>query len=441
VSNPAGSALSSVATLTVGAVPVITQQPQSLAATPGATVLFSVVATGGGLTYQWRFNSNSLPGQTSATLTLNNVQLGNVGAYSVVISNQYGVTTSANGYLAMTGPSITLQPQSQTNYAGTTAMFSVTAGGDAPLSYQWRKSGVNLSSATNSILALPNAQPADNDNYNVVVGNPVGSVTSLVATLTVIVPVQISRQPISQTSGPGSNVTFAVVATGTGTLHYQWRFNGTNLLSNPTATSSNLMLTNVQLTDNGTYSVVVSDDISSITSSNATLTVLVKPVITVQPTNVAVFPGGNATFFIEASGTTPISFRWRRGGLTFTNGIIISTPTNSTLTVTNVQLTNDGNVFNVALTNIAGSAAALSSNAVLTVLMPPVLSDPQVLPDGAFRMFLQGNANRSYGIEISSNLANWSTLTTLNYTNGRMPVLDATATNAPQRFYRARLVP
>jgi hypothetical protein len=56
-------------------------------------------------------------------------------------------------------------------------------------------------------------------------------------------------------------------------------------------------------------------------------------------------------------------------------------------------------------------------------------------------MFLQGNVNRSYAIEISSNLANWGTLTTLSYTNGRMPFTDATATNATQRFYRARLVP
>jgi hypothetical protein len=214
-----------------------------------------------------------------------------------------------------------------------------------------------------------------------------------------------------------------------------------NLSGNPTANSASLMLTNVQLTQSGNYSVVISDDLSSIVSSNATLTVLVKPVITVQPTNVAVLPGGNATFYIEASGTPPMSFRWRRGGLTFTNALIINTPTSSTLTMTNVQLTNDGNTFNVAVTNIAGSAASLSSNAVLTVLTRPVLSSPQVLPNGTFQMLLQGNTNRSYFIDISSNLTTWGTLTTLNYTNGRMPVVDATATNAPQRFYRARLVP
>src|SRR5262249_30896679 len=72
VSNPAGSVLSDVATLSVGAKPVVTQQPQSLAASPGATVLFTVVATGGGLTYQWRFNNGNLPGETNATLMLNN---------------------------------------------------------------------------------------------------------------------------------------------------------------------------------------------------------------------------------------------------------------------------------------------------------------------------------------------------------------------------------
>src|SRR5439155_15658286 len=83
ISNPGGSVLSAPATLTVSAPPNITQQPQSQGATVGATVSFNVSATGGGLTYQWRFNGSNLAGATNATFTLNNVQTTNVGAYSV----------------------------------------------------------------------------------------------------------------------------------------------------------------------------------------------------------------------------------------------------------------------------------------------------------------------------------------------------------------------
>ena len=85
-------------------------------------------------------------------------------------------------------PSITAQPQSRTIVAGRTAIFSVTATGTAPLSYQWRLNRNNVSGATSSGLLLSNAQLSDAGDYTVVVGNPYGSVTSQVAVLTVQPP-------------------------------------------------------------------------------------------------------------------------------------------------------------------------------------------------------------------------------------------------------------
>ena len=49
-------------------------------------------------------------------------------------------------------PSITSQPQSRTNTCGVTATFSLAATGDAPLTYQWRFNGANLSGATGTSL-------------------------------------------------------------------------------------------------------------------------------------------------------------------------------------------------------------------------------------------------------------------------------------------------
>jgi hypothetical protein len=170
--------------------------------------------------------------------------------------------------------------------------------------------------------------------------------------------------PTSIATRPGSNVTFSVAAVGNTPLSYRWRFNGVPLDGRINAS---LMLTNVQAPAAGGYSVVVSNALGVVTSSVATLTILFPPAITQQPRSLITLEGQNAVFTIAASGTPPIGFRWRRNNLTFTNGLIASTPTNSTLTVTNLSPTDSGIFFNVAVTNLAGQAP-LSSNAFLTVL-------------------------------------------------------------------------
>jgi hypothetical protein len=180
------------------------------------------------------------------------------------------------------------------------------------------------------------------------------------------------RMPLRPTilSGPtniaaraGNSATFSVVAAGQPPLFYRWYYND-GLLAGQTNTA--LQLTNVQPPLEGGYAVVVSNTLGAVTSAVATLTVLVRPTITVQPVSVTGVEGGSATFSIAASGSLPINFRWRKGGVTFTNAIIRATPSNSTLTLP--QLTqSDATNYNVAVTNAAGAAPA-SSTAVLTVL-------------------------------------------------------------------------
>lgn len=93
-------------------------------------------------------------------------------------------------------PAITLQPVSQTNLAGTTATFPITATGTAPLTYQWQKNNANMSSggnilgATSNQLTLSAIAITDAADYRVIVSNSAGSITSLVATLTVNRPPQ-----------------------------------------------------------------------------------------------------------------------------------------------------------------------------------------------------------------------------------------------------------
>ncbi len=86
-------------------------------------------------------------------------------------------------------PSITSQPQGVTVYPGVTVAFSVAAQGTPPLAYQWTFNGASLTNATNSALSFTNVQPAQAGGYRVIVANQFGSVTSQVATLTVLPPI------------------------------------------------------------------------------------------------------------------------------------------------------------------------------------------------------------------------------------------------------------
>jgi hypothetical protein len=222
VSNRAGAALSAAATLTLQLPPIITQQPQNRIVAQGGTAQFGVAARGTlPLSYQWRFGGTDLPGQTSQTLVVSNVQPANVGNYSVVITNTYGSLTSMVATLIIhQPPSITDQPDNVTVFAGSTVTLSVSAQGSPPLGYQWRYNGINISGANNATLTLPNAQPGQSGQYTVRVTNLVGSVLSDVAVVTVVVPPVVSvtaSDPIAAEPGPDTGE-FTLSRTGSTAL-------------------------------------------------------------------------------------------------------------------------------------------------------------------------------------------------------------------------------
>lgn len=83
-------------------------------------------------------------------------------------------------------PAITTQPQNQSVSPGTSASFSASADGTAPLTYQWQKNGVNIIGATaNTYSTPPTAAGDDGSNFAVVVSNAAGRTTSSIATLTI----------------------------------------------------------------------------------------------------------------------------------------------------------------------------------------------------------------------------------------------------------------
>ena len=334
---------------------------------------------------------------------------------NATVRSQY--MTAILNFLVPSAPSIATQPQNQTVVQSSNAAFSVVANGAAPLSYQWRFNGTNISGATTNSYSKTNAQPADAGSYTVVVTNSSGSVTSAVATLTVNVPPGISAQLQSLTVTQGNNAVFSVTASGTTPLSYQWRFNAANISG---ATTNSYTRTNSQSGDAGSYTVVVTNVAGSITSSVATLAVLIPPIITAQPTNKAVAPGSNATFYVTAGGTAPLGYQWRF------NGADISGATTNSYTRASTT-TNDAGSYSVVVTNVAGGVT--SSVATLTVVIPPsITSQPQnqlvwVGSNATFSVSATGDAPMNY--QWRWNGADISGATTNSFTRSSAQTNDA----------------
>jgi uncharacterized repeat protein (TIGR01451 family) len=253
--------------------PAIVREPQSQTNFPGGTVTFAVEARGTApLMYQWFFNGTPIGGANAATLVLDDVTTQSAGNYTAQVSNEAGSALSASATLTIfTSPIVRGGPFNRTVYPGSTTTFFALVDGAPPLFYQWRYNGAPIASGTNAVLFMTNIQPANAGLYSVRITNIYGAAVSTNATLTVLTAPFIITQPLSQAELAGSNVTLVVTADGAPPLHYQWRFGGTVI---PNATNNTLLLTNVQPANNGDYSVVITNQYGTITSSNATVTIL-----------------------------------------------------------------------------------------------------------------------------------------------------------------------
>ena len=270
-------------------------------------------------------------------------------------------------------PTITTQPAAQSVTAGQTASFTVVASGTAPLTYQWKKSGANIPSATSGTYTTPATSSADIDAvlaYSVVVSNSAGTVTSnearLTVTATAVVP-SISTQPAAQTVTEGQTASFSVEATGTGPLAYQWQKNGT-AIDGATSSTYTTPATAIGDTD-AVFTVVVSNGTGTATSSNATLTVTAGAValaITSQPAAQTVTEGQPATFSVTATGTEPLSYQWKK------NGTAIDGATSSTYTTPTTAIGDTDAVFTVVVSNGTGTATSSSATLTVTPVSAPV---------------------------------------------------------------------
>jgi uncharacterized repeat protein (TIGR01451 family) len=171
-----------------------------------------------------------------------------------------------------------------------------------------------LSNVVISIVVTPSADALHLTNTAGVTANePENTPRNNRSTAVTDVGIGINVLPAFQAVGAGGNATFRAVGNACGGATFQWRFNGVALSG---ATNDTLLITNVQLRHEGSYSVRLANALGSAISADATLVVLVNPLITVAPVSQSVVAGGRATFSVGFTGNPmPFGVEWRQGSI------------------------------------------------------------------------------------------------------------------------------
>jgi hypothetical protein len=314
--------------------PTISSQPTNQTVTVGSTTTFNVTAGPPPLSYQWFYHDIGQPigGATNSLLTLTNVQTGQAGLYFVQVTDPYGPTFSANALLTVTTdpPGIFAQPVSRTGVVGTNLLFTVSATGSLPLTYQWYfNTNSPISGATNASLTLTNIQASQAGAYSVFVTNAYGWTNSTFAFLTVnFPPAPILVVSTNVMGGNSVDVPVLLVANGNeNTLTFSMNFNTQKLayagITLGSGAADAALLPSTGQTPNGKLGVSLqlpggetfapgTQEVVRVTFTSATLTGT-QPVITPvnftnQPVNKLLFDAQNnklATNFIN--GTVTIS--------------------------------------------------------------------------------------------------------------------------------------
>jgi autotransporter-associated beta strand protein len=252
---------------------------------------------------------------------------------------------------------ITSQPQDAIVSTNDPVTFNVSATGSATIGYQWyfttniSNPSAPISGANGSSYFIASADGTNNGLYSVVVSNNYNSVTSRLAVLIVgNVCAQLSG-PFDQTVIQGNNATFSgtvVIANPAPT--FQWQTNGVDVAG---ATTASLTLNNVQYGLNGTTVSLIASNAACIVTNNATLTVIVPPVITPQPTNITVNVGDPVSLVSGATGVPTPGLQW------YKNNVGLPGQTSGTLTIASAQGSDIG-IYKLVATNAAGSATSVT---------------------------------------------------------------------------------
>lgn len=276
----------------------ITQQPAATSVVcTGADVTVSISASGAVSGYKWYKGVNEISGQTSATLTLTNVQPGDTDGYTAqvlgtggpIFANVFNLTVTQN-------VGITVQPDAGSVVcSGANITQTVSVSGTGPYGFQWIKGITNIQSQTTATLSLINVQQTpDADGYTLRVIGTCNNLLSNTFNLAINQAVAITAQPApSSMVCEGANATAMVSVSGSGPFTYEWIKGVTPISSQTTAT---LNLSNLKPTDTDSYFVRAINPCNNVLSSPFNLTVGAVPTVTI------ILPNGSS---VAVEGTYP----------------------------------------------------------------------------------------------------------------------------------------
>jgi pectin methylesterase-like acyl-CoA thioesterase len=418
--NPTMDISKITVTKNVYVAPVITALTNRTVVAGTSPTLAPTITANPSAAYQWQTNGVNIGGATGATLTLNNVQYAQDGwIYSLIATNVMGAVTNSMTLSVIVTPTVT-GLNNQAAYIGSTANINATVGGVPSPTLQWQFNGTNLtdglnangatiSGSTTASLSIANAQAADTGTYSLVASNSAGIVTNgmfLLVTASDVAPTLVG--PNNLTVIEGNNATFTISSYyGLPQPTLQWLDQtGTPI---PNATNSTLVLSSVSYSQNGyVYSCVASNSAGSVTNA-ATLTVIVPPSISVQPSNLAVNNSQPATFSVTASGVPALAYQW------YYNNSLISGANSSTYNIASAAPANMGN-YKVVITNAAGSI----TSSVVTLTVNSTMAATTLSP-----------ANGATGLCYDTPLAiTFSVAPTLG-TNGTIKIYNVTNSATP----------
>jgi hypothetical protein len=250
-------------------------------------------------------------------------------------------------------------PQPVTANPGTSVTLTVIAISSLELSYQWRKDGQDIPTATEASYTLTSLTEGDEEMYDVVITNSLEFKTSGAAFVSVNDPVTIISQTEDSPVNEGADITLSLAATGTGRLDYQW-YKDDVLIQDETF--AQLHLEEVQESDGGIYHCVVTNVVGPRSTAPIELTVRLAPRIISSPVSIGIAKLRPATFEVVVEGAGPFTYQW------FKNGFEIPGATNSTLVIKDLVEDNMGS-YTVKVSN--GWAWAESEPAELQVLEWP----------------------------------------------------------------------
>lgn len=361
-------------------------------------------------------NGNGAVFETAYTSAnpLSTLAVSNFNEFAFMFDNMSGssVGVTLNGItLVPANAEITSAPINFSGAAGSTATFTVVVNNNAvaPIGYQWYETngsgvvaiangatgnGSTVSGATTAssslftnTLTFGTAQVADaNGSIFVVMTNAYGSVTSAPVSMAITASdTAPTISAISLTNAiviSGQNTNISVNSMGSPSPTYYWYDNNNNLIQS--GSGFTLALSNLQLANAGTYSVIASNYLGT-ASTNFTIGIIVPPCISQQPSNVLVNVGDSVNFYVAEGGCAlpAPTYQW------YKNGTLISGATATNYSIASVALTNIAN-YTVVVSNSAGAVA--SSGAMLAIYSMTISGTP-LLP-----------ANNSTGICLDTYL-------------------------------------